>query len=72
MQSWRLLQLEPASLHSPDAIGTPPGIYSDGSHLPATLDYLARLSDLSPNGVMGEDTWIYEQVASLTLAKKGA
>jgi predicted ATPase len=63
MQSWRLLQLEPASLRSPDTIGTPPGIYSDGSHLPATLYYLARSSDLSSNGTMGEDTWVYEQVA---------
>ncbi|RLT39934.1 MAG: ATPase [Chloroflexi bacterium] len=67
MQSWRLLQLEPAALRSPDDIRTPPGIDSDGSHLPATLYYLARASDRSfngsVNGSLGEDSWIYEQVA---------
>lgn len=62
MQSWRLLQLEPAALRSPDDSRTPPGINSDGSHLPATLYYLARASDRSFNGAvngsLGEDSWI--------------
>jgi len=63
MQSWQLLQLEPAALRRPDGIGTPPGISSDGSHLPATLCYLAHSSDPSPNSSPGEGTWVYEQVA---------
>lgn len=63
MQSWRLLQLEPAALRSPDDIGTPPGIDSNGLHLPATLYYMARSSDPTPNGTSVEDPWVYDQVA---------
>ena len=37
MQSWRLLQLESSALREPDEFTTPPGLGSDGSHLPATL-----------------------------------
>ncbi|MCA9938558.1 MAG: AAA family ATPase [Anaerolineales bacterium] len=42
MQSWRLLQLEPGALREPDSFSTPPGLGTDGSHLPATLYYLAH------------------------------
>ncbi len=53
IQSWRLLQLEPASLREPDEFTTPPGLGSDGSQLPATLFHLARSkknTSLTPKG----------------------
>ncbi|MBK9711039.1 MAG: AAA family ATPase [Kouleothrix sp.] len=43
MQSWRLLQLEPSSLRRPDEFTSPTRLGSDGSHLAATLYYLARI-----------------------------
>jgi len=51
MQSWRLLQLEPSSLRKPDEFTAPTRLGMDGSHLPATLYYLARqgTNDLLPN-----------------------
>ncbi len=66
IQSWRLLQLEPSALREPDEFTTPSGLGIDGSHLPATLDYLARSfgngnSDNSDND--GMNTWVYDQVA---------
>lgn len=65
MQSWRLLQLEPGALREPDQFTTPPGLQSDGSHLPATLFYLARSSD-STNGKNFEDdkSRVYGRVAN--------
>ena len=65
MQSWRLLQLESSSLREPDAFTTPPGLGSDGSHLPATLYGLARSrKNTYPTSREAEDTWIYAQVAA--------
>ena len=61
MQSWRLLQLEPASLRRPDELMTPPGMHPDGSHLPATLYSLARSENQAESD--GQDTWVYEQIA---------
>jgi len=40
MQSWRVLQLEPTSLRSPDLFTAPTMVDTDGSHLPATLYHL--------------------------------
>ena len=62
MQSWRLLQLESSSLREPDEFTTPPGLGSDGSHLPATLFGLARSQEngnLTSNGQQ-----IYDRVAA--------
>lgn len=42
MQSWQLLQLEPSALREPDKFMATPRLGPDGSHLPATLDRLAR------------------------------
>ncbi len=42
MQSWRLLQLEPTALRSPDSFTAPTHVSSDGKHLPATLYSLGR------------------------------
>ena len=65
MQSWRLLQLESSSLREPDEFTTPPGLGSDGSHLPATLYQLARSQKTTAPNLKGEeDTWIYDRVAA--------
>lgn len=42
MQSWRLLQLEPAALRKPDEISAPTKLGADGSHLAATLYHLPK------------------------------
>jgi predicted ATPase len=44
MQSWRLLQLEPSSLRTPDPFTAPVKLGADGSHLAATLYHLAHLT----------------------------
>ena len=65
MQSWRLLQLETASLREPDEFTTPPGLGSDGSHLPATVYGLARFQKSTPSTPKEEqETWIYDRVAA--------
>ncbi len=42
MQSWRLLQLEPSSLRTPDELTAPQRVGSDGSHIAAALYRLSR------------------------------
>ena len=42
MRSWRLLQLEPSCLRRPDPFTAPPRLGTDGSHLAATLNRLAK------------------------------
>ena len=65
MQSWRLLQLESSSLREPDEFTTPPGLGSDGSHLPATLYQLARSQKSTPLTPREEqEIWIYDRVAA--------
>ena len=63
MQSWRLLQLEPSSLRSPDEFTAPTRLDVDGSHLAATLYHLARHGD---DGQPGPETAarVYGQVAN--------
>ena len=65
MQSWQLLQLEPSALREPNQFTTPPGLGTDGSHLAATLYYLAR-SHPRASHIPGEDatTWVYDQIAA--------
>jgi predicted ATPase len=58
MQSWRLLQLEPAALRKPDKFMTKPGLGANGSHLPATLYHLARSQKNN------SDSSVYERIAS--------
>ncbi len=43
MASWRFLQLEPSALRQSDGFESPAHLGSNGAHLPATLDRLARL-----------------------------
>ena len=55
MESWRLLQLEPSALRTPDEFTAPTRIGLDGSHLPATLFRLAnRPSELGPEAVYAD------------------
>ncbi|UFP94356.1 AAA family ATPase [Gloeobacter morelensis] len=46
MQSWSLLQLEPAALRKPDEFTSSARLGSDGSHLAATLARLERTSGI--------------------------
>jgi predicted ATPase len=62
MQSWRLLQLESSSLREPDEFTTPPGLGSNGSHLPATLYQLARSQENTNPASKGKE--IYDRVAA--------
>lgn len=66
MQSWRLLQLEPSALRRPDEFTAPTQLGVDGSHLAATLFYLARTSNGTKNGRVANeaDSPIYAQVAT--------
>lgn len=43
MQSWRMLQLEPSAMRSPDNYQGPSRVDSHGAHLPATLARLTRI-----------------------------
>jgi predicted ATPase len=70
MQSWRLLQLEPAALRKPDEISAPTKLGADGSHLAATLYHLSRvkldIEEVTVNSEVGHDSAarIYAQVAN--------
>jgi predicted ATPase len=64
MQSWRLLQLEPKALREPDSFTTPPGLGPDGSHLPATLFYLAEVKGKAENRDEKERLPMYDTVSS--------
>jgi predicted ATPase len=67
MQSWQLLQLEPSSLRKPDEFTAPTRLGADGSHLAATLYYLARRHKSQlPKGVPEREaeTQLYGQVAN--------
>lgn len=67
MQSWRLLQLEPASLRKPDDISAPTRLGADGSHLAATLYHLPKTKQyIDQRNVEGYDTSlvVYAQVAN--------
>lgn len=60
MQSWRLLQLEPSALRKPDPFTAPTRLGSDGSHLAATINHLARIK--YPDGSNEGD--VYAKIAN--------
>lgn len=67
MQSWRLLQLEPSALRQPDSFTASPKLAPDGSHLAATLYYLARsAARRSESGEKGFEAMerVYAKVAN--------
>jgi predicted ATPase len=66
MQSWRLLQLEGSALRRPDEFTAPARMGSDGAHLAATLQHLARRPKENGNGKPDETkaSAIYAQVAN--------
>lgn len=47
MQSWKLLQLEPSRLRSPDEFSDDPHITYDGAHIPASLERINRYEEIS-------------------------
>jgi len=51
MQSWRLLQLEPSALRTPDSYTAPTAMAANGGHMPATLARLARAGIDDPEAV---------------------
>jgi len=57
MQSWRLLQLEPAALRKPDEITAPTKLSANGAHLAATLYHLRKKQTLAgaDNDTIGGD-----------------
>ncbi|MBN2532657.1 MAG: AAA family ATPase [Spirochaetales bacterium] len=63
MQSWMLLQLEPRSLRESDRFTIKPGLLADGSHLPATLYFLARNYNIKNQTSEENLAGIYDQVA---------
>lgn len=52
MQSWRMLQLEPSALRTPDTYRAPSAMNTNGAHMPATLARLAhqRFGHVHPSG----------------------
>ncbi len=67
MQSWRLLQLEPASLRKPDDISAPTKLGADGSHLASTLYHLPKLkqyADQEDIETVDSSVRVYAQVAN--------
>ncbi len=61
MQSWRTMQLEPSALRKPDRLDAPMHVGADGSHMAATLNYLARARS---NGNSGDSEALLAQVAN--------
>jgi predicted ATPase len=63
MQAWRLLQLEPSRLRSPDAFSDASRIGANGAHLPATL---ARLAGVNRRGAAAEQESeaVYARIAN--------
>jgi predicted ATPase len=66
MQSWRLLQLEGSALRRPDEFTAPARMGSDGAHMAATLQHLARRPKENGNGKPDETkaSAVYAQVAN--------
>jgi predicted ATPase len=71
MQSWRLLQLEPSALRTPDAYTAPTSIDASGAHLPATLARLARWpGGQQPNSLGEVDREIYSSAVYAEIANQ--
>lgn len=52
MSSWRLLQLEPSSMRTPDSRGAPAHVSASGGHLAATLNALRQSNPTAPTEVL--------------------
>lgn len=59
MESWQMLQLEPAALREPDNINAPSHLEANGLHLPKTLYQLAH-----GEGMGNKASAIYAQIAN--------
>ena len=70
MESWRILQLEPAALRRPDEFASPTRLATDGSYLAATLYRLARNTGKRECDGLMEDAKLartYSQIANRLL-----
>jgi predicted ATPase len=61
IKSWRILQLEPSALRKPDSFDAENEMGVDGSHLPATLFYLANATEKQAKDL--PPRWVYDQLA---------
>lgn len=61
MQSWQLLQLEPAALRKPDEFSAPTKLGANGSHLASTLHHLP---EIRKSGAQKDALGIYAHVAN--------
>jgi predicted ATPase len=52
MQSWRLLQLEPSAMRTPDPFHARDSLGINGAHLPATLARIARIREGRPEEIV--------------------
>jgi len=56
MEAWRMLQLEPSALRTPDEFSAPARLGSEGSHLAATVYRMARNSGLEGGAASAEES----------------
>lgn len=61
MQSWQLLQLEPAALRKPDEFSAPTKLGANGAHLASTLHHLP---EIRKSGAQKDALGIYAHVAN--------
>lgn len=69
MQSWQVLDLNPTAMRQPDRYNQPPGIASDGAHIPATLHHWissAQAQGLDPESVLHRLSESISDVATLS------
>ncbi len=53
MQRWRVLALEPSAMRRPDRFTQPPGIGTDGGHIPVTLHHLEASAEEAGEDFLG-------------------
>ncbi len=69
MQGWQVLHLNPSAMRCPDRYDQPPGIASDGAHIPATMKHwigLAREQGVDPEYALNQLTASISDVAGLS------
>ncbi len=64
MASWRVLQLDPAAMRTPDDLTAPTTVGSDGAHIAATLYSVAHAPPSNGRDPYEAETAVYARVAS--------